>query len=39
MKKQMCTVKPYNIFSRKIWTICREASLPFLGEMDCWVVA
>ena len=39
MKKQMCTVKPYNIFSRKIWTICHEASLPFLGEMDCWVVA
>ena len=28
---------PY--FSQKIWTFCREASLPFPEEMDCWVVA
>ena len=27
----MYMVKPYYIFSRKIWTFHREASLPFLG--------
>ena len=34
MVRIICPVKPYHIFKRKIWTFCRKASLPFLGEMD-----
>ena len=32
--EKRCTVKPYHIFKREIWTFCRKASLPFPGEMD-----
>ena len=32
----MCTVKPYHIVSRKIWTFCRKASLPFPGGNGLW---